>query len=213
MDVHPFFRPFRLPISCKIKHLISARKVLPSPDQELEGPRNSNPDQPGRHSDSPQTQEQKIFAPTRTAVDEMGQPQGKKRKRHTNGNHPLHRTRAYGRDVDQIAGDISEKARTLALNTALDEDKPGMGVHYCLECARWFVDETTLSKHRGSKVHKRRYELHSPSLSFSLFSLGSGAHQGRLKQLDEGAFTQKEAEAAIGLSTDKGEVKQSMDSR
>jgi hypothetical protein len=90
----------------------------------------------------------------------MGQPQGKKRKRHTNGNHPLHRTRAYGRDVDQIAGDISEKARILALNTALDEDKPGMGVHYCLECARWFVDETMLSKHRGSKVHKRRYCLY-----------------------------------------------------
>jgi bud site selection protein 20 len=139
----------------------------------------------------------------------MGQPQGKKRRKHTNGNHPLHRTRRYGRDVDQIAGDISEKARTLALNTAVDEDKPGMGVHYCLECARWFVDETTLSKHRGSKVHKRRYTL----LSCSFGGLNLGLTGCRLKQLDEGAYTQKEAEAAIGLSTDKGEVKQSTDLR
>lgn len=48
---------------------------------------------------------------------------------------------------------------------------------------------------------------------FSLFLGFLGLIRGRLKQLDEGAFTQKEAEAAIGLSTDKGEVKQSMDSR
>ena len=71
-------------------------------------------------------------------------------------------------------------------------------MHYCLECARWFVDETTLAKHRGSKVHKRR----SNTCSF-------GA-DGRLKQLDEAVYTQKDAEAAIGLSTDGGEVKGAM---
>jgi hypothetical protein len=43
--------------------------------------------------------------------------------------------------------------------------------------------------------------------------LGLGADRGRLKQLGEGAYTQKEAEAAVGLSTDKGEIKQPMDLR
>ena len=89
----------------------------------------------------------------------MGQPQGRKSKKHTNGNHPLHRTRNYGRDVDQIHGDISEKQKTILKNTVVDEDKPGLGVWYCLECARWFIDETTLTKHKSTKIHKRRYPL------------------------------------------------------
>jgi bud site selection protein 20 len=92
----------------------------------------------------------------------MGQPQGRKSKKHTNGNHPLHRTRNYGRDVDQIHADLSEKQKTMLKNTVVDEDKPGLGLHYCIECARWFVDENTLEKHKSTKIHKRRF---SPTLS------------------------------------------------
>jgi len=105
------------------------------------------------------TQHLKIFLVASRSLSResrMGQPQAKKRRKHSNGNHPLHRTRNYGRDIDQIHADLSQKTKTLLQNTVIDEDKPGLGVHYCLECARWFVDETTLAKHRGSKVHKRR---------------------------------------------------------
>ena len=35
----------------------------------------------------------------------------------------------------------------------------------------------------------------------------------RLKQLDQGIYTQKDAEAAIGLSTDRGTVTEKMDTR
>jgi bud site selection protein 20 len=88
--------------------------------------------------------------------DRMGQPQARKSRKHTKGNHPLFRTRNYGRDIDQIHGDLAEKKKTLLQNTVIDEDKPGLGLWYCLECARWFVDESALGKHKTSKVHKRR---------------------------------------------------------
>jgi bud site selection protein 20 len=87
----------------------------------------------------------------------MGQPQARKSRKHTNGNHPLHRTRNYGRDIDQIHGDLNDKKKAILQNTTVDEDKPGLGLWYCVECARWFVDENTLTKHKTSKVHKRRY--------------------------------------------------------
>jgi bud site selection protein 20 len=132
----------------------------------------------------------------------MGQPQGRKSKKHTNGNHPLHRTRNYGRDVDQIHGDISEKQKTILKNTVVDEDKPGLGAWYCLECARWFIDEATLTKHKSTKIHKRRCSS-SPRARLT----------SRLKQLDHGIYTQKDAEAAIGLSTDRGPVTEKMDVR
>ena len=88
----------------------------------------------------------------------MGQPQARKSRKHKNGNHPLHRTRNYGRDIDQIHEDLTERQKTLIKNTVvLDEDKPGLGQFYCVECARYFTDENTLVKHKGTKVHKRRY--------------------------------------------------------
>jgi bud site selection protein 20 len=39
----------------------------------------------------------------------------------------------------------------------LDEEKPGLGKWYCVECAKWFIDEKVLEKHKSTKVHKRRY--------------------------------------------------------
>jgi len=120
----------------------------------------------------------------------MGQPQARKSRKHKNGNHPLHRTRNYGRDVDQIHGDLSEQQKTMLMNTVVDEDKPGLGQWYCVECARWFINQDTLSKHKVTKVHRRR-----------------------LKQLDAGIYTQKDAEEAIGLTTDKGIIAEKMDIR
>jgi bud site selection protein 20 len=101
----------------------------------------------------------KTFRDVRSSLFVMGQPQARKSRKHKNGNHPLHRTRNYGRDVDQIHGDLSEQQKTLLKNTVLDEEKPGLGKWYCVECAKWFIDQDTLKKHTGTKVHKRRYVL------------------------------------------------------
>jgi bud site selection protein 20 len=132
----------------------------------------------------------------------MGQPQARKSTKHKNGNHPLHRTRNYGRDVDQIHGDLAERAKTLLKNTELDEEKPGLGKWYCVECAKWFIDEQVLEKHKTTKVHKRRYVSGHVIIT-----------KDRLKQLDAGIYTQKDAEMAIGLRTDRGPVPEKMDVR
>lgn len=61
------------------------------------------------------------------------------------------------------------------------EDLPALGQHYCVECAKWFESETNLGKHAKGKPHKRR-----------------------VRQLKEEPYSQKEAEAAVGLTTNNG---------
>ncbi|EFY92409.1 C2H2 finger domain-containing protein [Metarhizium acridum CQMa 102] len=50
------------------------------------------------------------------------------------------------------------KTRHLAQfkDTKAAEDLPGLGRHYCIECAKWFDRESTLNSHRRGKPHKRR---------------------------------------------------------
>lgn len=61
------------------------------------------------------------------------------------------------------------------------EDLPGLGKHYCKECAKFFESDTNFVAHQKGKVHKRR-----------------------VKALREEPYSQKEAEAAIGLTTNNG---------
>ncbi|EOO02578.1 putative zinc finger protein [Phaeoacremonium minimum UCRPA7] len=92
------------------------------------------------------------------------------------------KTRRYTRDIDQIKSDIlSPRHLQKYKDTKAAEDLPGLGRHYCVECAKWFETETSLVVHRRGKPHKRR-----------------------LKQLREEPYTHKEADAAVGLRTDNG---------
>ena len=61
------------------------------------------------------------------------------------------------RDIDQIQDDMA-KERTTGTPMAfeVDDDLPGLGQHYCVECARHFQDSVTLRQHKLTKVHKRR---------------------------------------------------------
>ncbi|KAK0384231.1 hypothetical protein NLU13_8319 [Sarocladium strictum] len=94
----------------------------------------------------------------------------------------LVKTRRKTRDVDQIKADLlSPKHLAQYKDTKAEEDLPGLGRHYCVECAKWFEAEANLVAHRSGKPHKRR-----------------------VKQLREEPYTQKEAEAAAGLRTDNG---------
>ncbi|OLN87619.1 Zinc finger protein bud20 [Colletotrichum chlorophyti] len=98
----------------------------------------------------------------------------------------LTKTRRKTRDVDQIKADmLSARHLRQYKETKAIEDLPGLGQHYCIECAKWFETETSLVGHRRGKPHKRR-----------------------VKQLKEEPYTQKEAEAVIGIRTDnKGPTK------
>ncbi|KAK3941171.1 zinc finger domain-protein [Diplogelasinospora grovesii] len=95
------------------------------------------------------------------------------------------KTRRKLRDLDQIKADLTSP-RHLAQHkeTKAAEDLPGLGQHYCIECAKWFETETSLVVHRKGKPHRRR-----------------------VKQLREGPYTHEEANAAGGLRIDNGPEK------
>ncbi|KAF2084528.1 hypothetical protein K490DRAFT_48928 [Saccharata proteae CBS 121410] len=92
------------------------------------------------------------------------------------------KTRRHTRDFDQIHADLRSKRHLEQyVETKVPEDLPGLGQFYCIECAKWFESDDNFTSHQKSKPHKRR-----------------------VKQLKEAPHTQKEAEAAIGLTTDNG---------
>jgi len=99
------------------------------------------------------------------------------------------KTRRRTRDLDQVAADL-HSPKHLAQHKSLKatEDLPGLGQWYCIECAKWFEGENSLVTHRKGKNHKRR-----------------------VKALKDEPYTQKEAEAAIGLRTDNGARQNSKD--
>jgi bud site selection protein 20 len=66
-----------------------------------------------------------------------------------------HRTRRRTRDLDQIHEDLKEKEKYL--NQALNEELPGLGQFYCIECAKHYISADALSTHQSSKVHKKRH--------------------------------------------------------
>ncbi|KAH7245856.1 hypothetical protein BKA59DRAFT_177512 [Fusarium tricinctum] len=101
------------------------------------------------------------------------------------------KTRRKTRDVDQVKADIlSPKHLKQFQGTKAIEDLPGLGRHYCVECAKWFDTDSALVVHQKGKPHKRR-----------------------VKQIAEGPYTQEEAEAAVGLRTDNGDRKRTFADR
>ncbi|KAI9301575.1 hypothetical protein BJ944DRAFT_271284 [Cunninghamella echinulata] len=101
-----------------------------------------------------------------------------KARKHSNirDTYRKYRTRNYTRDLDQIHDDIKPENAEKLKNQAIDTDKPGLGQHYCVECARHFINNDALDIHLRGKLHKRR-----------------------VKKLQEEPYTQAEADAAAGL--------------
>ncbi|CAL1715381.1 unnamed protein product [Somion occarium] len=91
--------------------------------------------------------------------------------------HRAARTRVRGRDLDQIQLiDLDPKNRAALEAQPLDYERPGLGQHYCVECAKYYETDAALQSHWKSKVHKRR-----------------------CKALKEPAYTIEDAERAAGL--------------
>lgn len=88
------------------------------------------------------------------------------------------KTKRRVKDLDQIHVDMLPENSGRLLKQEIDYDVPGNAQHYCLHCARYFVDLKTLKEHFKTKVHKRR-----------------------LKQLRDEPYTQEEAERAAGMGS------------
>ncbi|KAK5690929.1 hypothetical protein LTR17_025837 [Elasticomyces elasticus] len=94
----------------------------------------------------------------------------------------VHKTRRHTRDLDQVHADLHSKNHLKQYqDTKLPEELPAFGQHYCVECAKWFESEANLKAHAKGKPHRRR-----------------------VRDLKAEPYSQKEAEAAIGLTTSNG---------
>jgi len=69
-----------------------------------------------------------------------------------------------------------------------------------VECAKWFEGENSLVQHRRGKNHKRRFLFRLSECSTFISFLT----RHRVRSLRDEPYTQKEAEAAVGLRTDNG---------
>lgn len=103
----------------------------------------------------------------------------KRKKYHCGDTHLKKRWRVRNRkkDLDQIDDDLKEGNADKLLNQNVDLDLPGAAQHYCLHCARYFIDDKALSDHFKTKVHKRRLkalELEPYSIEESERAAGHG---------------------------------------
>ncbi len=70
------------------------------------------------------------------------------------------RTRHYKRDIDQIVLEdmLPENVEKL-LHQDINEDLPGLGQHYCITCARHFINDHAIQIHYKTKEHKKRIKI------------------------------------------------------
>ncbi|EZA60376.1 hypothetical protein DMN91_010803 [Ooceraea biroi] len=105
-----------------------------------------------------------------------------KRKKYHRGDTHLKkgwRTKRRTKDLDEIDEDLKEENVEKLLNQEVDFDKPGAAQHYCVHCARHFINETALRTHFTTKVHKRRLkalELRPYSIEESEQAAGKGSY-------------------------------------
>ena len=91
-------------------------------------------------------------------------------KQHKKGNSTKRRTK----DIDQIHDDAKKPDKFLVQEK--DDELPGQGQHYCLNCARYFVSEKAIKDHFNTKEHKKR-----------------------MKRMKEKAYTHEDADLYGGL--------------
>lgn len=104
-----------------------------------------------------------------------------RRKRvHKNDKHlkKKYRLKRRTKDLDQIHVDMQPKNAAKLKSQELDVDLPGAGQYYCIQCARYFVDDKALQDHIRSRVHRKK-----------------------IKMLKEVPYTPEEAERAAGMGS------------
>merc|ERR1712183_84338 len=90
-------------------------------------------------------------------INKMGQPQ--RRRGNTAKNKHLHKChikfKRHTREVDQVYEDLQPENIQKFDNPEIDESLPGLGQHYCISCAKHFVDDKSLISHKTGKFHKQ----------------------------------------------------------
>ena len=111
----------------------------------------------------------------------MGQPSRRKKNLAKHKEYgKIRRTRNKTKDIDQILEDLLPANICKYENQPIDENLPGLGQHYCVACAKYFVEDKSLESHYKSKEHKKR-----------------------IKRLKEPAYTIKDSKMYGGLHYDK----------
>lgn len=90
----------------------------------------------------------------------------------------------------QIDNDLQSDNTEKLLNQEVDIDKPGGAQHYCIHCARYFINQQALEEHFRTKVHKRR-----------------------LKALELEPYTIEESERAAGIGNWKTPAKRKIETQ
>ncbi|KAM9432700.1 zinc finger protein 593 isoform 1-T3 [Salvelinus alpinus] len=88
------------------------------------------------------------------------------------------KTKNYKKHLDEIHADMKPSAAAKLLKQEVDYDVTGSAQHYCLHCARYFIDVKALKDHFKTKVHKKRIKL-----------------------LKDEPYTQAEADRAAGMGS------------
>lgn len=83
------------------------------------------------------------------------------------------------------------------LQQKVDLDKPGFAQHYCIHCAKYFIDEQAIKAHYRTKV------CEAPSLiglrrNLIVFFNKTKVHKRRLKALEIEPYSIEESERAAG---------------
>lgn len=89
---------------------------------------------------------------------------------------------------------MKNKAEELIIQ-AVDLDKPGFAQHYCIHCAKYFIDEHSIKAHYRTKVHKRRLkalELEPYSMEEAERAAGRGCFKEAAKRILETQPTKEE---------------------
>ena len=90
----------------------------------------------------------------------MGNPQRRKGRTAKNkAKHKVLKTKHFQKHLDQIHEDLKPENQSRLLNQPIDEDLPGLGQFYCIECSRYFTSQPDLERHRKSKPHKKQLRL------------------------------------------------------
>lgn len=96
------------------------------------------------------------------------------------------KTRRHTRDLDQVHADLRDDKHLAEFKDAKPvEDLPGLGQHYCLECAKFFESEANMLAHKKGKVHKRRYVVRGGASTTADSQQSEGLEGGAL--LDQGS--------------------------
>ncbi|KAL0969567.1 hypothetical protein UPYG_G00229200 [Umbra pygmaea] len=69
------------------------------------------------------------------------------------------KTKRYTKHLDEIHADMKPSNAAKLLKQEVDHDVTGSAQHYCLHCARYFVDAKALKEHFRTKLHKKRIKL------------------------------------------------------